>query len=83
MPIGNLDLTDIAVTQAESAPGMAHFAGTGPNGTYCATCEFLTPVKLQMFCKKYVEIMKRRGKPIRGGLKSCKYYKEKPTVRRY
>jgi hypothetical protein len=80
MPIGNTELTDISNEQVHSVPGMAHFAGTGPSGTYCATCSFLVAEKHSVYCEKYKEIMHRRGNAIRGGLRSCKYYVVKPSA---
>jgi hypothetical protein len=38
--IGNLDLTDVSKEQAQTEPGMAHFAGTGPKGKTCGHCIF-------------------------------------------
>jgi hypothetical protein len=40
MPLLNENLTDIAVEHIQSAPGMAHFAGTGPKGKTCGQCSF-------------------------------------------
>lgn len=38
--IGSDHLTDISKQQAETAPGMAYFAGTGPAGKTCGDCCF-------------------------------------------
>ena len=42
MPIGNQNLTDskTSLNQAITAPGMAHFAGSGPAGKFCGDCAF-------------------------------------------
>lgn len=40
MPIIDFNLTGISVEHAQSEPGMAHFAGSGPPGKRCAECVF-------------------------------------------
>jgi len=40
MPIGTDDLTDDSVFRAQTEPGMAHFAGTGPKGKTCGNCSY-------------------------------------------
>lgn len=40
MPLGNKYLTDLSKEQAETQPGMAHWAGTGPRGKTCGQCVF-------------------------------------------
>src|ERR1700726_3719242 len=84
MPIGNLDLTGTTVEQAQSVPGMAHFAGTGPNGKTCGQCEFWgyqvttkKGLKFQFRCKKYNELMKKDGGIIPGLTLACKYWEAK------
>jgi hypothetical protein len=84
MPVCNTELTGISVEHAQSVPGMAHFAGTGPNGKTCGECEFwgyqvTTPkgLKLQFRCKKYNELTKKNGNIIPGLTLSCKYWEAK------
>jgi|SRR5580704_2376794 hypothetical protein len=89
MPIGDQDLTEISMEQAQSVPGMAHFAGTGPNGKTCGQCEFwgykvTTPkgLKFQFRCKKYNELTRKNGGIIPGLTLACKYWEakfEQPT----
>jgi hypothetical protein len=84
MPICNHDLTGVTVEHAQSVPGMAHFAGTGPNGKTCGQCEFWgyqvnthKGLKFQFRCKKYNELMKKDGGIIPGLTLSCKYWEAK------
>jgi hypothetical protein len=81
MPLVNLDLTDINKEHAQTEPGMAHFAGTGPVGATCGKCVFwgyktASRVRYHNGCKKYSELMKKDGPAINPSLPACKYYKE-------
>ena len=84
VPVGNTDLTDIDVNHAESYPGMAHFAGTGPKGKTCGGCKFFVPAanrSPQFVCDKYRTLMRgRTGKPIEHKYKACKYYENKVST---
>lgn len=40
MSIGDLGLTGVTKEQAETMPGMAYMAGTGPHGKTCGDCKF-------------------------------------------
>jgi hypothetical protein len=44
IPEGHLTVFDpkMESIRAQTAPGMAHFAGGGPNGATCRVCEFWT-----------------------------------------
>ena len=84
MAIGNHNLTAASVEQAQTAPGMAHFAGTGPNGKTCGQCEFWgyqvqqgKLVKFQFRCKKYKELTTKNGSIIPGLTLACRYFEEK------
>ena len=84
MAIGNQDLTEINAEQAQSVPGMAHFAGTGPNGKTCGQCEFWgyqretkKGLKFQFSCKKYNQITGKNGSIIPGLTLACRYFDEK------
>jgi hypothetical protein len=84
MPIGDQKLTEKTFEQAQSVPGMAHFAGTGPNGKTCGQCEFwgyqvTTPegLKFQFRCKKYNELTRKHGNIITGLTLACKYWEAK------
>ncbi len=67
---------------ARTAPGMAHFAGTGPRGETCGHCSHFDG-KHQL-CNKFIELTKaqrRRGAPkIKSNLAACKYFEPKPTT---
>jgi len=41
MAVGNIYLRNVSVEQAETVPGMAHFACGGPFGTTCGDCKYL------------------------------------------
>lgn len=78
MAIGNPNLTAREQKHNYTVPGMAHWAGTGPPGTTCATCRFHFG-----WCKKFRSMMtptgQRREKLIRvpDNIPSCKYYEQK------
>lgn len=74
----------------ETPSGMAHWLGTGPAGRTCRECEFfkwhgryassggshtkgeLKPAK----CKKYKDLMRQWGDPLKHHLRACKYFEE-------
>lgn len=67
---------------ARTIPGMAHWAGSGPNGRICGECAFFYSVSRgvgQSFrCQKYYNMMDREGsKKIPPGTPSCKYFELK------
>ena len=55
--------------------GMAHFAGTGPAGTSCTTCEY----RVKGGCSKFVEMTKGTVRTYPKDTPSCKYYAAKKT----
>jgi len=64
-----------------SYPGMAHFAGTGPDGKYCRDCihwdrrpDDRTIVAKPAPCKKYSKMMRGIGKNVPGSAFACKYF---------
>ena len=68
---------------AETYRGMAHFAGTGPQGFYCMACVHFEKRHhktsghlLPGSCAKFVQLMQRGTKPIRfsGSAKACKHF---------
>jgi hypothetical protein len=84
MPLVNPSLTDINKEHAQTEPGMAHFAGTGPAGATCGKCGFWgykKPTSRDRMvshngCYKYYELMKKDGPAIKASLPACKYYEE-------
>ena len=70
-----------APRKRDAVPGMAHFAGTGPDGTTCRNCEFYRffredRPRLHGGCKKYLLLTGRHGPAIDGSNASCKYFEE-------
>jgi hypothetical protein len=59
-------------------PGMAHFPGTGPDGTHCAGCgHFRKDDDTLGRCLKFSDMARIRSDKapkIRGLCRSCKYY---------
>jgi ribosomal protein L32 len=55
-----------------TAPGMAHFAGTGPQGTTCDGCAHLT--LRHRVCRQYERISGRHGTPLPPAQESCRYF---------
>lgn len=87
----------IKLTQVDGVPdssgiirGMAHFAGTGPAGTYCRECLwwgfFLKDHwnVAHAACEKHRKLTKQlrvpRGglPPVPSGARSCKYFEARP-----
>ena len=76
---------------AVTPPGMAHWAGTGPDGTSCRQCLFFASNGYYSAnskhgdtlkpspCKQYQKMMNRIGPPIRYETASCKYFEPNPT----
>ena len=73
MPIGNATLTDVHILGQQTQPGMAHFAGTGPEGKRCKDCKCF----IKKLCMQYVHMTGRVGPTIRGSNNSCKYFEQK------
>jgi hypothetical protein len=88
MAVGNQNLTDTKVGQAQTVPGMAYFAGTGPEGKTCADCKYIEGRGVRVFhywCNKYRQLTTRKNRLAKPdyefdspNLKSCKYFEEKP-----
>jgi hypothetical protein len=81
--LGNGDLTAVSKQQAETAPGMAHFAGTGPVGKTCGQCVFKGYSHdhgknggRSNGCRKAYELLGKKAKTpdISPKLKACKYF---------
>lgn len=53
-------------------PGMAHFAGTGPEGATCGDCNARTV--LDGRCSVYRDLMKARGAKVPAGSAACRHY---------
>jgi len=87
MPLGNLNLTEVRADQAQTEPGMAHFSGTGPNGTTCGKCIHWgykreagksKAMKSVEACQKYHDLTGKHGPAIKAALPSCKYFEPPP-----
>jgi hypothetical protein len=66
--------------RSQAISGMAHFSGTGPNGTKCAACKKFSASEVRngkSRCKKYSELTGRVGSLIRGDNSSCRYFEKK------
>lgn len=70
---------------ADSYPGMAHFAGTGPKGRRCRDCAFWAggentkasrPRVKAAPCAKFRHLTRAAGKPVPARAWSCKYFQE-------
>jgi hypothetical protein len=49
---------------------MAHFATTGPAGTFCSQCDY----RSKGGCAKFVQMTKSKVKTFPSGTPSCKYF---------
>ena len=64
----------------QSHAGMAHFAGTGPQGKTCKSCAFFNydrkKPSANQFCRKYFELAsgKKAKDKIPHNASACKYY---------
>ncbi len=70
----------------ETAPGMAHWAGSGPTGTTCRECVYFTGKtyhsKAGGFrggskpapCLKFKQLMRQKGPPVPHDSAACKYF---------
>ena len=66
-----------------SFAGMAHFAGTGPNGARCRDCKFWVDVsrRLNKPCRKFKSLRGRRGPLVPGTASACKYFEEEDAMK--
>jgi hypothetical protein len=69
-PQKGLTKIETAPDRNEAVPGMAHFLGSGPPGTYCSRCRFY----LGKRCEKYRRMMGHSGPAFSSANRSCKYY---------
>ena len=72
---------DTATTRQMRAtiPGMAHWAGTGPEGTCCGDCHHLIPRgSLGYGCDKYRQLMGRQVEnEIPRQTRSCRHFEQR------
>lgn len=76
-----LKLTDAGSIPAwqldRTQPGMAHFAGTGPDGQVCGGCLHWQsiPRGSKMHCAKYVDLTgDRKLKPVLSSTWACRHW---------
>jgi len=78
MTIGNHVLTGRSDRENDTVPHMAHFAGTGPDGTRCNQCKYFKSIPGKFsrnYCHKYFEMMGSKARNIlEGNPRSCKYF---------
>lgn len=77
--------------RAITKPGMAHWASTGPDGTFCYQCKNFSLVEYYSAnskhgdvlkpapCSQYEKLTGEAGAPIAGNNQSCKYFVENPA----
>ncbi len=88
--LGSENLTDTPGTQRITEPGMAYFAGSGPQGKHCRDCVFRGYVRpitdkygivLKTIksggCGKFHKLSGVHGPAISGRLQACKYFEAK------
>lgn len=59
--------------RGETYPGMAHWAGSGPQGYCCKDCSQFMNDR----CMVYTRLIGKPGPKISGYARSCKYFEEK------
>ena len=92
--LGSKNLTETPQEQRITAPGMAHWAGSGPPGKACGQCRFRgywapkkhlhglgTDVKSQG-CEKFFHLTGVHGPALQNALPACKYFEEKPSAKK-
>lgn len=78
------NMTDIATVPraslARTVVGMAHFAGTGPVGQTCGSCDFwLTPQGTKIvICDKFRQLTGEANKPVSALSSACRHYVPRP-----
>lgn len=69
-----------------TAPGMAHWAGTGPEGAKCGACRFYGYTYLKpngdaankvSSCEKFYKATRRHGQTLETRQLGCKYFEVK------
>jgi hypothetical protein len=69
------DNPELAARVRATVPGMAHFAGTGPEGKTCRECIEWTLVGRKRLCAKYRSLMDKWGDQYIPPLTAaCKYF---------
>jgi hypothetical protein len=71
----------------QSYPGMAHFAGTGPQGKTCGSCKYFCAAAIskgrapdQDYCDKYTVLTHGKvGKRIPKEAEACRHFEERPA----
>ena len=62
-------------------PGMGHYAGSGPPGKTCGTCQhrgyYDEDYDKRYGCAMFRKFTSRHGPAVNAGWSSCKYYQEK------
>jgi hypothetical protein len=90
--LGDTRLTETFAEQFTTAPGMAHWASTGPVGKHCGDCVFknyqyvvrnhaglIVKAPKSKGCRKFHMLAGVHGPAIDGKLRACKYFEEKPA----
>jgi hypothetical protein len=83
MMIGKTGLTGNKIGEA-TAPGMAHFAGSGPEGKTCGDCAHKGYIRERHNgkhyrhggCAKFKVLTGSHGPAIEANLKACKYFEQ-------
>lgn len=74
---------DLERAEASTAPGMAHWAGGGPDGATCGKCAFWgysyrkhngDPGRRASSCEKYFKMMSKHGDSLDKRQAACKYF---------
>jgi hypothetical protein len=89
--LGSSNLTETTVAQKLTEPGMAFFAGTGPEGKVCGQCKlkgyWRSRVNKSGFpiasvhsggCAKFHSLTGTHGPAINGNLRACKFFEPTP-----
>jgi hypothetical protein len=85
--LGTANLTNNSAEQKLTAPGQAHFAGTGPTGKTCGECKFkgyrrrivkksgeFSKAVTSAGCAKFFELTRTHGPAISKFQQACKYF---------
>jgi len=81
--MSNLTIIAGVPSKSDAKPGMAHFAGTGPNGKRCGECifrgYFRNPNDIRKYygCLKFKKLTGRNGPAVEADWRSCKYFEPK------
>ena len=75
---------EVSSMSAQTYPGMAHFAGTGPDNSHCEKCRFFGPGRSKNKpCNKYTAMMNGiLGPLVPPNAAGCEYFdpKQKPLL---